>query len=57
MVEFSNEKLRVLELAPWRKNDKFSTVNPDPVGYIKSNPSMALLPYPLDETGSNVNIE
>jgi len=57
MVEFSNEKLRVLELARWRKNSKFSTVNPDPVGYIASNPSKALLPYPLEETASNVNIE
>ncbi len=57
MVEFSNEKLRVLELARWRKNNKFSTLNPDPVGYIASNPDKALLPYPLEETASNTNID
>lgn len=56
LVEFSNEKLRVLELARWRKNNKFSAVNPDPVGYIASNPNKALLPYPLEETTSNPNI-
>ena len=56
LVEFSNEKLRVLELARWRKNNKFSVLNPDPVGYIASNPDKALLPYPLEETASNTNI-
>lgn len=55
MVEFSNEKLRVLELARWRKNGKFSTLNPDPVGYIAGNPDKALLPYPNEESGRNPN--
>ncbi|MBN2611292.1 MAG: RagB/SusD family nutrient uptake outer membrane protein [Bacteroidales bacterium] len=55
MAEFANEKLRVLELARWRKNNKFSALNPDPVGYIASNPSKALLPYPVEETSSNIN--
>lgn len=53
MVEFSNEKLRVLDLARWRKNDKFSTVNPEPVAYIANDPSKALLPYPNEETEAN----
>lgn len=57
MVEFSNEKLRVLELARWRKNDKFSTVNPDPVGYIADNPSKALLPYPNEEVSRNTQFQ
>lgn len=55
MVEFSNEKLRVLELARWRKNNKFSTVNPDPVEYIAKDGSKALLPYPNEETEANPN--
>lgn len=54
-VEFSNEKLRVLDLARWRKNDMFSALNPDPVEYIAKDPSKALLPYPNEETGRNVN--
>ena len=54
-VEFSDEKLRVLDLARWRKNDKFSTVNPDPVDYIANNPNKALLVYPNEETSRNVN--
>lgn len=55
LVEFSNEKLRVLELARWRKNNQFSTLNPDPVGYIADNPDKALLPYPVEESSRNPN--
>jgi len=53
LVEFSNEKLRVLELARWRKNDKFTALNPDPIAYIAADPSKALLPYPSLEVISN----
>lgn len=56
-VEFSNEKLRVLELARWRKNDKFSDLNPDPIDYIRTNPNKALLPLPNEEVSRNVNVE
>ena len=56
-VEFSDEKLRVLDLARWRKNDKFSALNPDPVDYIANNPNKALLVYPNEETSRNVNIK
>ncbi len=56
MVEFSNEKLRVVELARWRKLGKFSTLNPDPIAYIATNPAKALLPYPLEEVTANPNI-
>lgn len=55
MVEFSNEKLRVLDLARWRKNGKFSVLNPDPIAYIVSDASKALLPYPNEETSRNPN--
>ena len=55
-VEFSNEKLRVLELTRWRKNGKFSTLNPDPIPYIANNPNRALLVYPNDEVSANPNI-
>lgn len=55
IVEFANEKLKVLELARWRKNDKFSAVNPDPVAYIAKNPNKALLPYPIEEASRNTN--
>ncbi len=57
LVEFANEKLRVLELARWRKNDMFSTLNPDPVGYIADNPAKALLPYPVEEASRNPNFK
>lgn len=53
LVEFSNEKLRVLELARWRKNNKFTTLNPEPIGYIAANPNRALLLYPNEETSRN----
>lgn len=56
-VEFGNEKLRVLELARWRKNGKFSALNPDPIGYIASDPSKALLPLPQEEAGRNASIK
>jgi len=56
MVEFSNEKLRVLELARWRKNNKFTATNPEPIGYIAKTPSKALYPYPKDEVNRNTNI-
>lgn len=55
MVEFSNEKLRVLDLARWRNNDKFSALNPEPIQYIVNDPSKALLPYPDDEVSRNPN--
>lgn len=55
MVEFSNEKLRVLDLARWRKNNMFSALNPDPIEYIANDPSKALLPYPNEESGRNPN--
>ncbi|MFW5656244.1 MAG: RagB/SusD family nutrient uptake outer membrane protein [Bacteroidota bacterium] len=57
LVEFANEKLRVLDLARWRKNGKFSTLNPDPVDYIANNPNKALLVLPHDETSRNINID
>lgn len=57
MVEFSDEKLRVLDLARWRKNSKFSAVNPDPIAYIASNPAKAYLVYPSEEVTANNNID
>ncbi len=57
MVEFSNEKLRVLELARWRKNNKFTAVNPDPIDYIAADSNKALFPYPNAETSANINID
>jgi hypothetical protein len=56
-VEFSDEKLRVLDLARWRKNNKFSTLNPDPISYIVSDPSKAYLVLPSEETSANANIK
>jgi len=56
MVEFANEKLRVLELARWRKNNKFSALNPDPIEYIRKDPTKALLPIPQDEKLRNFNL-
>lgn len=53
MVEFANEHNRTLDLARWRKNGKFNETNPDPIGYIKSDPSKALLVYPSAETSVN----
>lgn len=57
LVEFANEKLRVLELARWRKNGKFSALNPDPITYIVNNPRRALLVYPNEEVSANMNID
>jgi len=56
LVEFANEKLRVLELARWRKNGKFSATNPDPIAYIVTNPTRALLCYPESEIRVNTKI-
>lgn len=56
MVEFAHENFRVLELARWRKNGKFSTLNPDPIAYIVSNPAKALLVYPNEEVSANPNL-
>ena len=56
-VEFSDEKLRVLDLARWRKNNKFTTLNPDPVAYIAADPNKAFLPYPNEEVSRNINID
>lgn len=56
MVEFAHENIRVLDLARWRKNGKFSTLNPDPIGYIVSNPTKALLVYPNEEVSANPNL-
>lgn len=56
-VEFSNEKLRALDLARWRKNSKFSTLNPDPISYIASDPGKTYLVLPLEETSTNTNID
>ena len=56
MVELANEHIRALELARWRKNGKYNAVNPEPIAYIKSDPSKALLVLPLEETSRNVNI-
>jgi len=56
LVEFSNEKLRVLELARWRKNKKFTAINPDPIAYIVTDPGKAFLVYPNDETMANPKI-
>ena len=56
-VEFSDEKLRVFDLARWRKNNKFSTINPDPVAYIAADPNKAFLPYPNEEVSRNINID
>ena len=56
MVEFAHENFRALELARWRKNGKFSTLNPDPIAYIVSNPSKALLVYPNEEVSANPNL-
>jgi hypothetical protein len=56
MVEFANEKLRVLELARWRKNGKFDATNPEPIQYIKTNPSKAFLLLPIEETSANTKL-
>ncbi|TCO10693.1 RagB/SusD family nutrient uptake outer membrane protein [Natronoflexus pectinivorans] len=53
LVEFSNEKLRPLELARWRRNGHFDETNPDPVAYIRNNPARALLPLPDTEVSRN----
>jgi len=56
LVEFSNELYRAVELARWRKNDKFSTLNPEPIEYIANNPNKAILPIPSNETNNNSKI-
>lgn len=56
MVEFANEHIRVLDLIRWRKNGKFNATNPEPIAYIASDPSKALLVLPLEETSRNTNI-
>ncbi len=55
MVEFANEKLRVLDLSRWRKNGWFGSNIPEPVGYIATDPEKAILPYPTSETDRNPN--
>ena len=57
LVEFSNELYRAVELARWRKNGKFSALNPEPIGYIATNPTKALLPIPSNETSNNSLID
>jgi hypothetical protein len=57
LVEFSNELYRAVELARWRKNGKFSALNPEPIGYIADNPTKALLPIPSNETSNNSLID
>jgi len=57
MAEFANEKLRVLDLARWRRNNKFSALNPEPIEYIKQDPKKALLPIPAEELSRNPKIE
>lgn len=49
MVEFANEKLRILDISRWKKNGQFSAISPDPVNY-------STLPYPSEETDRNPNI-
>lgn len=56
MVEFANEHIRTLDLARWRKNGKFNAVNPEPISYIATDQSKALLVLPLEETSRNTNI-
>ncbi|MBN2817568.1 MAG: hypothetical protein JXP36_01275 [Bacteroidales bacterium] len=53
LVEFSDELYSAVELARWRKNGHFSTLNPEPIGYIANDPNKALLPIPSIETSSN----
>ncbi|MBN2817569.1 MAG: RagB/SusD family nutrient uptake outer membrane protein [Bacteroidales bacterium] len=57
LVEFSNELFRAVELARWRKNGKFSALNPEPIEYIATNPNKALLPIPSNETDNNSLID
>jgi len=57
MVEFAHENFRVLELARWRKNGKFTTLNPDPISYIVNNPSRKFLVYPNAEVSANPNLK
>ena len=57
LVEFANELYRAVELARWRKNGKFSALNPEPIGYIADNPTKALLPIPSNETSNNSLID
>ncbi|MCF8357882.1 MAG: RagB/SusD family nutrient uptake outer membrane protein [Prolixibacteraceae bacterium] len=56
-VELGNEKVRVLDLARWRKNGKFSDLNPDPIDYIVRDSQKALLVLPIEETSTNMNID
>lgn len=55
-VELANEHIRTLDLARWRKNGKFNSVNPDPIAYIAADPSKALLVIPSEETSRNTNL-
>lgn len=57
LVEFSHEMYRAVELARWRKNGKFSTLNPEPIEYIATNPNKALLPIPSNEVDNNSLID
>ncbi|HDR89443.1 MAG TPA: RagB/SusD family nutrient uptake outer membrane protein [Bacteroidetes bacterium] len=57
LVEFSNELFRAVELARWRKNGKFSALNPEPIEYIANNPNRALLPIPSTEVSNNSEID
>lgn len=56
-VEFGNEKTRVLDLARWRKNNKFSAINPDPIAYIVQDSKKAYLVLPIEETSANTKID
>lgn len=56
MVELAHEHIRTLDLARWRKNGKFNVVNPEPIAYIASDASKALLVLPLEETSRNIKI-
>ena len=57
LVEFSNELYRAVELARWRKNGKFSALNPEPIEYIATNPNKAILPIPSNEVDNNSKID
>jgi starch-binding outer membrane protein, SusD/RagB family len=57
LVEFSNELYRAVELARWRKNNKFSDLNPEPIDYIANNPNKAILPIPSNEVDNNSKID
>lgn len=52
-VEFGIEHINVLDNARWRKNGVIPTSLPEPVGYIASDASKALLPIPKNEVKAN----